>query len=152
MQTIAIGCDHGGFALKGEIIRHLAEKGIECRDFGCMDTNSVDYPDIALPLAKAVREDENLLGVLICGTGIGVSLAANKVPGIREAVCGDPYSARMAREHNNAQIVCLGARVIGPSLACEIVDAFLGGEFAGGRHQNRVDKITAIEQSYHQGV
>ncbi|MFZ5753239.1 MAG: ribose 5-phosphate isomerase B [Bacillota bacterium] len=124
----------------------LLEKKYEIKDFGTHSTDSCDYPDIALPLAQAVAAGEFDKGILICGTGIGISIAANKVPGIRAALCHDTFSARASREHNDANILALGERVIGKGLALEIVDVWLASEFSGGRHQKRVDKIAAIEK------
>lgn len=143
---IAIGCDHGGFELKGHIMNHLKEIGVEFKDFGCYDENSVDYPDIAEKVGKAVVAGECENGILICGTGIGISIAANKIDGVRAALCGDVYSAKMTKQHNNANIICLGGRVTGRELAFMIVDAWLDAEFEGGRHQNRVDKIHNLEK------
>ena len=143
---IAIGSDHGGYELKNHIIEHLNKKGIEYRDFGCFDEKSVDYPDIAKTVGEVVARGECDNGILICGTGIGISIAANKVKGIRAALCSDVYSAKMTKEHNNANIICMGGRVIGRELAFMIVDAWLGAEFEGGRHQQRIDKIHAIEE------
>ncbi|MBQ9988552.1 MAG: ribose 5-phosphate isomerase B [Clostridia bacterium] len=143
---IVIGSDHGGFALKEELAAYLKEKGLEVKDMGCYSPESVDYPDVAQAACEEVKQ-QGCLGILLCGTGIGISISANKVPGIRAALCSDPYSARMCREHNNAQVLCLGGRVVGPELAKCIVDAFLEGSFAGGRHQRRVDKIMAIENN-----
>lgn len=146
---IAIGSDHGGFALKSEIMQHLTQKNLQFKDFGTCSDESVDYPDFGLIVAKAVASGECEKGIIICGTGIGISISANKVPGIRAALCTDPYMARMSREHNNANILALGARVVGTGLALEIVDAWLEGEFIGdGRHGTRVDKITCIEKEY----
>lgn len=144
-MEIALGCDHAGFKLKEEIKQHLQAQGIVVSDFGTFCENSVDYPDIALPVVKAVREGIFPLGILICGTGIGMSIAANKHPGIRAALCNDPYSARCAREHNDANILTLGARVIGPGLALEVVDQFIKAQFKGGRHQHRLNKIALFE-------
>ena len=146
-MKIAIGCDHGGFEHKNTIAEHLKERGFTVTDFGIYENKSVDYPDIALPVAKSVASGENELGILICGTGIGMSLAANKVHGIRAAVCSDHFSAKYTRLHNNANILCLGGRVIGIGTALELVDLFVDTPFEGGRHQKRIDKITAIEQS-----
>lgn len=143
---IAIGSDHGGFELKGHIIAHLKEKGIEVRDFGTYTEDSVDYPDCAKPVCEAVLSGEYERGILICGTGIGISMAANKFDGIRAALCTNVFSAKMAKEHNNANIICLGGRVTGRELAFMIVDTFLEAQFRGGRHQNRIDKIHAIEK------
>ena len=142
---LAIGCDHGGFELKTHIMAHLRERGIAFQDFGCYDENSVDYPDIAERVGKAVAGGECEKGILICGTGIGISIAANKIKGIRAALCADVYSAQMTKRHNNANIICLGGRVTGRELAFMIVDAWLDAEFEGGRHQNRIDKIHALE-------
>ena len=143
---IVIGSDHGGLALKEELAAYLKEKGLEVKDMGCYSPESVDYPDVAQAACEEVKQ-QGCLGILLCGTGIGISISANKVPGTRAALCSDPYSARMCREHNNAQVLCLGGRVVGPELAKCIVDAFLEGSFAGGRHQRRVDKIMAIENN-----
>lgn len=143
---IAIGSDHGGYELKNHIIEHLNKKGIEYRDFGCFDEKSVDYPDIAKTVGEVVARGECDSGILICGTGIGISMAANKVKGIRAALCSDVYSAKMTKEHNNANIICMGGRVIGRELAFMIVDAWLDAEFEGGRHQQRIDKIHQIEK------
>ena len=142
---IAIGSDHGGFELKQSVIKHLEEKGFEVKDFGCYDTSSVDYPDIASAVCPAVTGGECEFGILICGTGIGISMAANKHKGIRAALCSDAYSAEKTKQHNNANVICLGGRVLGPDLANSIVDAYINADFEGGRHQNRIDKITAIE-------
>ena len=142
---IAIGCDHGGYELKLAIIEHLKEKGIQVKDFGCDSTASVDYPDYAYPVAKAVADGECEKGVLICGTGIGMSIAANKVKGIRCALCGDTFSAHATREHNDSNVLALGARVIGLNLALDIVDTWLDAEFMGGRHIQRIEKITKIQ-------
>lgn len=147
-MQIAIGSDHGGFVLKEEIRRYLEAKSYAYRDFGVHSTESVDYPDFALPVAEAVAAGEYTLGILVCGTGIGVSIAANKVCGVRAAHCHDTFSARMAREHNDANVLTLGERVVGRGLALDIVDAFLGGVFAGGRHACRVGKIREIESKY----
>lgn len=146
-MKIAIGCDHGGFEHKNAIMEHLKERGFTVTDFGIYENKSVDYPDIALPVAKSVASGENDLGILVCGTGIGMSLAANKVRGIRAAVCSDHFSAKYTRLHNNANILCLGGRVIGIGTALELADLFVDTAFEGGRHQKRIDKITAIEQS-----
>lgn len=143
---IAIGSDHGGYELKEEIKKHLLEQGYDLKDFGVDKPVSVDYPDIAHPLCMSIVDGECDRGILVCGTGIGISMAANKVHGIRAALCGDCYSARMAKEHNNANVIALGGRVTGPDLAKEIVDTWLKAEFQGGRHQNRVDKIHKLEK------
>ena len=142
---IAIGCDHGGIHHKEQIEKKLTEWGYELKDFGTYDESSCDYPDIAFKVASAVAEGSCDRGILICGTGIGMSIAANKVKGIRAAHVCDTFSARMAREHNNAQIICLGERITGIEVALEIVKTYLNSEFAGGRHEKRVSKITEIE-------
>lgn len=144
---IAIGCDHGGIDLKNEIVAYLKDANVEFKDFGIFSKQSVDYPDIAYPVAKSVVSGECEKGILICGTGIGMSMAANKVKGIRAAVCGDHFSAKYTRLHNDANIMCLGARVIGAGLALELVDLFLNTEFEGGRHKTRIDKIADIENN-----
>lgn len=145
-MKIAIGSDHGGFRLKEEVTRLLVEQGVEYQDFGCFSQDSVDYPDVALKLAKSVAAGKYPLGILMCGTGIGVSIAANKVAGVRAALCHDTYSARMAREHNNANVLTMGGRVIGPDLAREIVRTFLTAKYAGEqRHARRLAKIEAHE-------
>lgn len=142
---VAIGCDHGGYELKKEIIAHLTKNGVEFKDFGTYDGNSVDYPDIAKLVCKSILSGECENGILVCGTGIGISIAANKHKGIRAAVCSDEFSAKFTRLHNDANVLCLGGRVVGPGLACELVDIFLSTGFEGDRHASRVDKITAIE-------
>ncbi len=149
MMKIGFGCDHAAIDLKNELLEHLQAAGHTCVDFGGYDKNvKINYPEPALAVAEAIMRGEIDKGVLICGTGIGISLAANKVPGIRAAVCGDPFSAKMASQHNNANIVALGARVVGNELAKMIVDSFLATEFEGGRHALRVDMITDIERKY----
>jgi ribose 5-phosphate isomerase B len=145
-MTLAIGSDHGGFCLKETIKQHLEARGFAYRDFGTGSTASVDYPDFAQAVAQAVADGECERGILICGTGVGISIAANKVKGIRAALCHDVFSAQMSREHNNANILALGERVIGSGLALMIVDTWLAAKFAGGRHEQRVKKIDALEQ------
>jgi len=142
---IAIGADHGGYELKQYIVEALTDEELQVEDLGTHSTESVDYPDVAARVARAVAAGEAERGIIICGTGIGVSMAANKVPGVRAALCTDCYMARMARKHNDAQVLCLGARVLGFGLALDIVHAFLESEFAGGRHARRVGKIDALE-------
>lgn len=142
---VAIGCDHGGFKLKEEINKLLKEKDYEFKDFGTFSQESVDYPMVALELARSVRDGLYDRGILICGTGIGIGIAANKVQGIRAALCHDTFSAKASREHNNANILTMGERVIGPGLARDIVDTWLETDFAGGRHARRVDQIKDIE-------
>jgi len=145
---VAVAADHGGFRLKNEILDWLREAGIEFADLGTFSEEAVDYPDQALAVAEAVKSGACDRGILCCGTGIGVCIAANKVPGIRAALCHDTFSARAAREHNDANVLTMGQRVIGPGLAREIVRVWLSAGFQGGRHARRVDKITAIEKKY----
>ena len=144
-ETLAIGCDHGGLELKNAIKEHLESRGIKVVDFGIYEQKSVDYPEIALKVCGAITSGESRLGILVCGTGIGMSLAANKVKGVRAAVCSEPYSAKLTRMHNDANIIAFGARVVDEKTAENIVDEFLNAEYEGGRHQKRVDMITAIE-------
>ena len=143
---IAIGCDHGGFELKNHVIKYLQDKGYEVKDYGTYSEESVDYPDCAKPVCEAVISGEAENGILFCGTGIGISMAANKYKGIRAALCSDVYSAKMTKQHNNANIICMGGRVIGRELAFMIVDAWLETEFEGGRHAIRIAKIHEIEK------
>ena len=143
---IAIGCDHGGLELKNHIVKYLQDKGLEIKDFGVHTEDSVDYPDCARPVCEAIQNGECEKGILLCGTGIGISIAANKFKGIRAALCGNVFSAKMTKEHNNANIICLGGRVTGRELAFMIVDAWLDADFQGGRHANRIAKIHAIEE------
>jgi ribose 5-phosphate isomerase B len=145
MMKVAIGCDHTALELKQSTIAILNELGHEVMDFGTNSTESMDYPDVARPLAEAVARGEFDRGILICGTGIGMCIAANKVHGIRAALCHDTFSARQTREHNDSNILCYGARVIGPGLAGDIARTWLGTEFTGGRHARRVGKISDIE-------
>jgi ribose 5-phosphate isomerase B len=145
-MKIAIGCDHVGFELKPVIVDHLEELGHEVADYGCCSAERVDYPLYGERVARAVASGECALGVLICGTGIGISIAANKVRGIRAAVCSEPYSARLTRSHNNANIIAFGARVVGSDMAKMIVDEFLNAKYEGGRHQRRIDMISEIEE------
>lgn len=142
---IAIGCDHGGYEIKNAVIANLEENGIAYHDFGCYSTDSVDYPVYAYQVATAVAKGEAELGILCCGTGIGISMAANKVKGIRAAVCSDPFCAEMTRRHNNANILCMGGRVIDAEKAVQLADIFLHTDFEGGRHEKRVQMITDIE-------
>lgn len=144
-MAIVIGSDHGGFELKEVLSAHLKAKGLEVVDVGCYDTNSVDYPDIAAKACEKVTGGECEWGILVCGTGIGISMAANKVKGIRCALVSNEYSAEMTKRHNNANMLAFGGRVTGPDLAKNIVDAYIKAEFEGGRHQNRIDKISALE-------
>ena len=139
---IAIGCDHGGFELKQEIIKYLEEKKIEYKDYGCYNTNSVDYPEYAKKVANAVVSKEAEKGILICGTGSGISIAANKVKGVRAALCHDCFSAQATREHNDSNILALGGRIVGPGLAVQIVDIFLHTPFSNDeRHVRRIEQI-----------
>ena len=143
---IALGADHGGYEIKEAVKKYLEENGIEYKDFGTYSTDSVDYPRYAYPVAKAVSSKECELGILCCGTGIGISIAANKVKGIRAAVCTNEFCAEMTRRHNDANILCMGGRVITEKDAVEFTKIFLTTEFEGGRHQRRIDQIAAIEQ------
>lgn len=142
---IAIGCDHGGFALKQEVMRHLDELGLAYKDFGTYSEESCDYPIYGEAVARAVAGGEYERGILICGTGIGISISANKVKGIRAALCGDCYSAEMTRRHNDANVLALGAGITGPNLAKRMVEVFLNTEFEGGRHARRVAQLDAIQ-------
>ena len=147
-MKIAVACDHGGLALKQVLLDYLQKNGYEVCDFGTNTADSCDYPDHALPAAEAVARGECERGILICSTGIGISIAANKVRGIRCAHCHDTYSAKYTRLHNDANMIAFGQKIIGDGLMLEIVDTFLHTEFEGGRHQLRVDKISAIEEKY----
>ena len=139
---LAIGCDHGGYELKQEILKYLEKEGYEVKDFGCFSTAAVDYPEIGHDVAHAVADGVCEKGIIICGTGIGISIAANKVKGIRAALCGDCFSAEATRLHNDANILALGGRVTGPGLAVKIVDTFLHTEFSGEeRHARRISMI-----------
>jgi ribose 5-phosphate isomerase B len=145
MKKIYIGADSAGYNLKGEIITHLKELGYEVFDMGCDSTASCHYPEFASKVCESVLGDKDSFGILVCGTGIGMSMCANKYNGIRAAVCSDTFSARMTRAHNDANVLCLGARVIGTFLAYDLVDAFLGAEYEGGRHAIRVGMMADIE-------
>lgn len=147
-----MGSDHIGYELKEIIKRYLQEElDLKVRDFGCYTMDEVDYPDIGAQVAEAVAKRELDCGILVCGTGIGMSIVANKVPAVRAALCHDTYSAERARKSNNAQILTMGARVIGPELAKKIVEAFIKSEFSGGPSARKVDKITQIEDKYTKG-
>lgn len=146
-MIVGLGSDHGGFKLKEEVKKHLEERGIEYVDYGTHSEESVDYPDYGKKVGEAVVSGDCDKGIVICGTGIGISVAANKVKGIICALCSDTYSARMTREHNNSNMLAMGERVLGVGLALDIVDSWLNTEFAGGRHAKRVEKIRAIEEN-----
>lgn len=147
-MKIALGSDHAGFPLKREIMEHLKTKNIEFKDFGTFSEDSCDYSDFAERVGEQVASKNYEFGILVCGTGIGISISANKIPGIRAALCGDTFSAHASREHNDANVLALGQRVVGSGLAMDIVDTFLNAEFQGGRHKKRIDKITMIENKY----
>lgn len=141
-KIVPIGADHAGFILKGKVINLLESLGYEVKDFGCFSEESIDYPDYAHPVADLVENNKGMLGILICGSGNGINMTANKHAGIRSALCWDVEIAALARQHNDANIVALPARFISEELALEIVQTFLGTEFEGGRHQRRIDKIS----------
>lgn len=144
-MKVVVGSDHGGFALKASVTKFVTELGHEVHDAGTYTADSVDYPDIASELARRVAEGEFERGILVCGTGVGVSIAANKVRGVRAACVSDTFSARMARAHNDCNVLCFGERVVGPGLAGELVRAFLAEGFEAGRHERRVDKIRQLD-------
>lgn len=144
---IAIGSDHAGYSLKKEVIAWLNENNMPFVEFGCMNGESCDYPLVAEEVCSRIVNGEAEFGILICGTGIGISMAANKVKGIRAALCTDSYMAKYTRLHNDANVLCMGGRVIGAGVAAEIVETFLNTNFEGGRHQRRVDQITDIENN-----
>ena len=145
-MKVVLGCDHGGLNIKNAIIEYLKENNFEYTDFGCYTEESVDYPVYAYKVAAAVASSEDTLGILCCGTGIGISMAANKVKGIRAAVCTNEFMAEMTRRHNNANIIAMGGRIIDEATAVKLADIFLNTEFEGDRHTRRVDMITAIEE------
>ncbi|KGP76460.1 ribose 5-phosphate isomerase [Desulfosporosinus sp. Tol-M] len=145
-MRVALGADHGGYELKEAIRKHLEAKGLKVQDLGTYSADSVDYPKYGFAVGSAIIKGEADLGIAICGTGQGISMAANKISGIRAAVCSETFSARMAREHNNANVLALGARVIGAGLALDIVDIFLKTKFLGGRHTRRLNLIADIER------
>lgn len=147
-MKIAIGCDHGGIVLKPAIVETLEKRGIQVEDMGCYDTSSVDYPDYALKVAEAVSRGECDKGIVLCGTGIGISIAANKVRGIRAGVVHDEFTAEMISAHNNANVIAIGGRVVSPEMAAKMVGIWLDTPFQGGRHEGRVAKISAIEDKY----
>lgn len=146
-KKITVGCDHAGYTLKLHVVDHLTQCGFEVIDVGTNSAESCDYPNFAHKVCKNVQDGVTELGILICGTGIGMSMAANKHLGIRAAACSDTFSARLTRMHNDANVLCIGERVVGIGLAIDLVDAFINADFEGGKHQRRVDMITAIEQS-----
>ena len=148
-MNVVIGSDHAGLLLKGEIIALVQDLGHQITDVGCFAETSVDYPDFAVLVCEAVVTGQAERGILICGTGIGMSIAANKMPGIRAALCHDTFSARATREHNDSNVLCLGQRVIGPGLAGDVVSSWLSAEFTAGKHAVRLDKIKALEGQRH---
>ena len=150
-KRIVIGSDHRGYRLKQAVLPLFKDLGLEWADRGCHDEESVDYPVVAEEVARAVAQGQADCGMLICGTGVGMSIAANKVPGIRAALCSDPMTARMARQHNDANILCLGGASIGEWLAREIAIAYLSAEFEGGRHIRRLEHISALENPSRMG-
>lgn len=152
MTKLFLASDHGGFALKEDLLSFLREAGYPFEDLGVEEARSVDYPVYAKELAMKVKSEEGSLGILICGTGLGMSMSANKVPGIRAAACSDVYSAGMARRHNDANVLCLGGRVLGDELAKAIVQAFLSTEFEGGRHERRVGLIRLLESGEYEKI
>ncbi len=145
-MKIAAGSDHAGLALKRQLLERLRAQGHEVNDLGTHDTQSCDYPDYAALVARAVAAGEAERGLLVCGTGQGMAMAANRVPGVRAAVCADTFTAKATRAHNDANVLCIGERVVGPGLAGDIVDAFVSGPYEGGRHANRVAKVAALER------
>jgi ribose 5-phosphate isomerase B len=147
MMKITIASDHAGFGLKSRILRYLTEKNLETSDLGTTGRDSVDYPDYAVMVAKSVSDGRSDLGILICGTGIGMSIAANKVSGIRAALCHNTATAEASRRHNDANVLVLGERVLDEETALQIVETWLGSEFDAGRHRKRIEKIDAIEQA-----
>lgn len=146
-KPISIGADHAGVQMKNAVLAHLDEQGIKYIDFGVHGTGKADYPDIAKAVCTAIQKGESELGLLFCGTGIGMSMAANKLRGIRACSCSESFSTKYTRLHNDANVLCLGGRVIGEGAACELVDIFLSTQFEGGRHAARVNKITALENN-----
>ncbi len=144
--TVALAADHAGYPLKEALIRHLTERGVDCIDCGTNSTDSCDYPDYAVSGCCKVLDGAADLTILCCGTGIGMSIAANKLRGIRAACCSDTFSAKFTRLHNNANVLCLGARVVGEGLACELADVFIDTDFEGGKHLRRINMISDLEQ------
>lgn len=152
ITTVSLGADHGGYALKEEVKQHLRERGITFIDCGAFSDASVDYPDIAAIACAPVLDGRAEAALLFCGTGVGISIAANKLCGMRACCCSDVFSARYTRLHNDANALCMGGRVVGAGLALELIDAFLNAEFEGGRHALRVEKIKALEQNARGGA
>src|ERR1700741_601091 len=150
MTVVALGADHAGFPLKEDLKGWLISRGYDVVDVGTQSTGSVDYPDFAVGVAGAITAGKAACGVLVCGTGIGMAMAANKVPGVRAAACSDAFTARMSREHNDANVLALGARITARDAAIEILEIWLGAEFAGGRHARRVEKILALDRAREQ--
>jgi ribose 5-phosphate isomerase B len=146
VEKLAIASDHAGFELKESIIEFLRHKGVELEDFGPVNSDSVDYPDYGISIARAIQEKKIDRGIVICGTGVGMSIVVNRFPGIRGTLCSDLYTSKMCREHNDSNILIMGGRVIGKGLAEEIVDTWLNTPFEGGRHQKRLDKIEDIDR------
>jgi len=146
-MNVAISSDHRGYLAKEQLKAYLKSRGVEVRDFGCKDPSSCDYPDSAIPAAQSVAKNESDLGIFMCGTGIGMSITANKVPGIRAALCHDELTAELSRRHNDANVLCLPADLIGEELIRRVVDVWLSAEFEGGRHERRIEKITAFESN-----
>lgn len=144
LPTIAVGADHAGVALKDQIAAHLGDAGFAVTDLGTHGTDRVDYPDFGAAVGRAVASGQVDLGIAVCGSGLGICMAANKIPGVRAATVHDVTSARLTREHNDANVICLGERLIGPQVALDAVDAFLAARFEGGRHQGRVEKLNAL--------
>ena len=143
---IVLAADHGGYLLKEEVKKYLEEKGVEIVDVGTFTPDSVDYPDMAAKGCEKILSGECERGIFFCGTGVGISIAANKIHGIRACCCSDHFSAKYTRLHNDANVLCLGGRVVGAGIACELADLFIKTEFEGGRHARRVDKIMALEK------
>ena len=150
-DKLVIASDHGGLETKSAIIKSLLAAGIDVEDLGTMTEDSVDYPDFAVSVASAVTAGSADRGILVCGTGIGISIAANKFPGVRAAVVHDEFTAQMSKQHNNANIIALGGRIMPPAQACRLVDVWLNAEYEGGRHQLRLDKITRLEEDIQAG-
>ena len=149
-MKLALAADHAGYPLKQEVGARLAQMGHEVIDLGCHSTAPCDYPDAAEAVAAALRDGSAERGIIVCGSGAGVSIAANKFPGIRASVCHDTYTAHQAVEHDNMNVLCLGARIVGSAVACELIDAFVGARFSReDRHQRRLDKVLAIERRFH---